>query len=469
MSHQNQMSQSGRATRAGLNTPVANVTPSAHHTAELANERRSSRPARKGRIQLKSHAEHLYGRLAYDARAIVPQLRRRADRRRVVSQQTTDMRLKYVLRMLKILLEEGFQLRSIHDLGERHVRRVMLWMVEADCSRKYMVSFFTQIRHFFEEGLQKKGALRPVTHYIGEGVISPINATVSRAISSQRDEDGNALDPEEFIRRAHAHDERAGLCCELALYLGMRFNETLSLQPHACQINPDRIYVRAAGAKNGREREIELDRVPSYKAKALATIEKMKLLCPKPKDTIFQGVSLQIAQQRLRETLNAIGLNRKCAGATFHGFRHEWMQASWREAGFVVPLDGPALPHHTTIVQLGLQVVTKLLTIESAGHSDHHKCGAYLGGHYRQLQRAGVSKRKLGRAYELVADLPYGDVRALERRRAELLAIEAGEATLEALEVRIADNYLAGTQHRRPMSRTLQFSANPSAIDQRAR
>ena len=462
MSHTKNLSQPGRAKSAGLDTSVTNTRASTQSKSQ-SSERRSSVKAHKGRLHLKSHAEYLYGKLAHDARSIVPTLRRRTDRRRVVSQETTNMRLKYILRMLKILMQEGYQLKSIHELGERHVRRTMLWMVESGCTRKYMVSFFTQVRHFFEEGLNKKGALKHVTSYIGEGVISPSNATRSRAISSHKDEDGNSLDPQDFIRQARGYDERAGLCCELALYMGLRFNETLALQPNSCMQANGKVYVRATGAKNGRAREVDLELVPELREKALATIEKMKLLCPNKNDTIYQRMSLRLAKDRLRTALEVAGLTKRHSGVTFHGFRHEWFQTMWRSAGFVVPLDGPALPKHTNLVQLGLQVLAKQLLIESAGHSDHHKCGAYLGGHYKQLQAAGVSKRKLGRAYALTMDIPYGDVQGIEARRADLHAVEARETTMEALEERILENFLNGTQHRRLMHRTLAFSA-PAGI-----
>ncbi len=59
-------------------------------------------------------------------------------------------------------------------------------------------------------------------------------------------------------------------------------------------------------------------------------------------------------------------------------------------------------------------------------------------------------------------DISYVNVAAIEARRADLLAVEAGETTLEALEERILENYLAGRQHRTQMSRNLRCGAAPT-------
>lgn len=454
MSHlHNKQSSSRHAKRVGLNTSVPNALPAP------AEVKHSSVEPHKGQIHLKSHAQRLFNRLEHDARATVPQLRRRSDSRKSVSDKTRQIRLDYVLRLLRILLQEGYQLKSLNELGERHIARGMSWMRQSGCSRKYMVCMFVQLRHFMEHGLKKQGALKDMEHYVGVGVISRMNATFSRAVSSQVDADGNRLDPVEFIKRAHEHDVRAGLTCELAYYMGLRRNEALSIQPHKCELVNDKIFVRSVNAKNGRARNDDLKLVPEFRERAKALIERMKALCPKEDDTLYQGVSLRVAQESLRKSLKCAGITKRQNGFTLHGFRHDWFQQMWRAAGFTVPLDGPALPQQTTVPQLGLQVVTKHLAIESAGHSDANKCGAYLGGHYKQLQAAGVSKQKIARANRLIEDLPYGDVPALERRKADLLAVQSGAMTLKALEDQILENYLQGTQHRRLMSRELGFAA----------
>jgi integrase len=412
--------------------------------------------ARRGKLVLSHRWERQAAKLSHEAHQIVLPMRRRAAGNRTVSDSTKRSRLDMANRFIRALCFEGLQLNSLREIGERHVSRYMKWMAASGCSRKYCNNVYVQLRNLVERGLGKYNCVKPFEHYLGNGVISRLNATASKAITGKSDANGIALDAEELTERVGKVDPLAGLLAKVSLYAGLRRNEAICMQPHRA-LHSDRELCVWDGAKNTRPRLVDLSLVPEFHSKALAIIEEMKTFCQRPEHTLLQGRRLETAQRRYGKACESAGLTRNDLGVTPHGFRHEWVHRAWVAAGHVVPLRGGLPQSSTDARSLSLQVIDQRILIESVGHSDPSKCGSYYGSHFKQRVAASVSRKEWSRALGRVADIPRGDVEALRRRREEVLTM-----ALDVLDEIVIANFLQGTQWEQPICPVMRFMPPPS-------
>lgn len=429
---------------------------SAKNDPKLVAEWREMFPrARRGKLVMSHRWERQAAQLSREAHQIVLPMRRRAAGNRTVSDSTKRSRLDMMNRFIRALSFEGIQVNSLRDIAERHVARYLKWMAASGCSRKYCNNVYVQLRNFVERGLGKYNCIGPFEKYLGAGVIAPLNATESKGITGKFDEKGVALDAEELTERVCRVDPLVGLLAKISLFAGLRRSEAICLQPHRALHSNDKLYVRD-GAKNSRQRYVELSLVPEFQCKALRVLEEMRKLCRNPEHTLLQGMRLETAKRRYSKICKAAGLTRSDLGVTPHGFRHEWVHRAWIASGHVVPLRG-ALPESSTDARsLSVQVIDQRILIESVGHSDPSKCGSYYGSHFKQRVASGVSRKEWSRALGRVADVPRGDVEALRRRRQEVLTMP-----LDALDEIVMANFLKGTQWQQPLCREMRFTPTP--------
>lgn len=337
------------------------------------------------------------------------------------------------------LWQLGFQLRSIQNLEQRHVRAL--------------------VQHWFKSGYQPKtiennlSNLRLLGRWIGKSSLIPgRNASrfflpevppeqlkVGTVAARSKSWSESGVDVGAVIERAHGIDVRFGAMIFLAVAFGLRRQEQVLIRPHQAD-GGTHLRIRDDIAKGGRDRDIPIQH-PFQRA----ALDNAKGVVRKGESLGWPRGSKQANIRHysylMREHLH---ISRKASGCVAHGLRAEYSENAALLAGLVPPVlggdKGQMPPARREAIQQQLS--------ENLGHNRTRVTGAYIGS-FRVRPRVPVARENtiVYRGYTLNVTADFQNNRmagVLAQVREHVEFVAATPTALEARFRQAVDERLAG-------------------------
>jgi integrase len=294
-------------------------------------------------------------------------------RERLAAFETARTRESQLARIVREMIEIGFQIQNLEEITQRHVRAVVArWERQGDQSASTMKG--------------KLGALRQFMIAIGRPMVVPLLEDMlhdkslgqrSSVLDTGKSVEAQQIDPERIfeeaerrIGRIFAHQLR------LMYLLGFRDAEVVCLRPAIAYRG--NICVISFATKGGRARVLVLHAEEQHVALELAAT----LAAGNPDGYLGEpGVPLHIALRRFRDAAAAIGLSRDGLGVTAYAFRHSFFCNKYEVlSGVPAPvMGGPELPPENK------RLIDQVLA-EDTGHHRISTHAAYGSTSARQKQ-----------------------------------------------------------------------------------
>jgi integrase len=311
-----------------------------------------------------------------------------------VSNRTQDKREEVLFRAFNTLRDLGCGLRRAQDLGERHVRVLMEHWESEGLSASTLQNRLSVLRTL-AKWLGKAGMVKGIESYLKD----PSRGRRSANALYDHSWSAAGIDAAKVIEDVTAYDRFVGMQLELMHAFMLRREEAVMFRPNRADLG-SHINVRE-GTKGGRERSVKID--TPYQRKVLDRAKKMA-----------QGINGHVGhpdhnlKQALRRFNYVVGerfcLNRREAGVTSHGLRHQGLNDLFeRLSGVPSKVRGGTHDMFVEVDDLKVEYARARVS-ETAGHSRLSITGAYLGGRLSKTPRnrlSAVEQHAWVRLYEL--------------------------------------------------------------------
>lgn len=292
----------------------------------------------------------------------------RSDYGFVLQQCVTDLRER------KIFLE------NIPDLNQKHaINLVRYWgeQQHAEGTIQWRISILRRFLSWIgRESVIPKGRIwRQTLHE--HGIRAGTNGRSNIAVLAKGWVD-LGIDPKPIIAAVWQDEPVAGCCLEMMWALGLRFSETVQIQP---RISDKGEYISVyRGTKGGKLREVPFSTDSAKRAWQREVLERAKVLADKhPKGILaVRGLRLEQMKNRLRYLVRQHGVNKRQLGISPHGLRHQFGTDLFRDlTGLPAPvleqLPPAAYVEHAEKVRWALLEVSRQM-----GHERPSISAAYL-------------------------------------------------------------------------------------------
>ena len=296
-------------------------------------------------------------------------------RKNFVGQKTIEARLYGITSSIKTLIEIGFSIKTLQNVGEKHIEALhSVWTEEGgkhalSPARVHNLNCF--LRLLFEVHLGKRGLVKHVAEY---------SSDCKRTYVAERDKSwkGNEIDAHALI----AHIESDGPLgvivarqLELCYAFGLRVEESWLARPVQLlnqALDKEQLRIEH-GTKGGRTRDVPLTDLMQLdvlmRAAPLAKHDKSSMIPSTHTLAQWDSTFYRIVRKH--------GVARKTTegglGVTAHGLRHQYLHNLYRRlTGHEPPVRG-GHDVEREIYRASLKTL-----IEAVGHSDVRKAGAYL-------------------------------------------------------------------------------------------
>lgn len=293
-----------------------------------------------------------------------------------ISQKTIEARLYGVCSSVDTLINIGFAIKTLENVGEKHIAALhAAWreqggLHEKSAGRIHNLNCY--LRLLFDVHFGKHGVVKPVAFY---------DADCKRTYAAAEDKswEGRGLDVESILGgiAANGGDHQiVAAQLELCLAFGLRVSESWLARPLELldEAIGNEILQIQHGAKGGRPRA-----VPLIAWAQLDVLTRVAGFARGQHQTMIPvRYSLPQWRSRYYTIVRANGLQRDnkgdALGVTSHGLRHQYLHALYKRlTGSDAPIKG------TTTIDLETHRSALKTLIEHAGHSDVRKASAYLG------------------------------------------------------------------------------------------
>lgn len=310
-----------------------------------------------------------------------------------VSQKTIEARIYGVCSSIGALIELGFKVRSLDNVGEKHIAALHAAWTQSGGPHEKSVgrihNLNCYLRLLFDIHLRKSGLVRSVDFYDSDCKRTYVAAT-------DKSWNGHAVDAEAIIAGIAASGGNGQIVAaqlELSLAFGLRVQEAWLARPLELldeAINRESARIQH-GTKGGRPREVpvsdlvQLDvlmRVAAFARGERQTMIPARYTLPQWRNTYYAIV--RACGVRRDDTNGGLGV-------TSHGLRHQYLHGVYRQ---LTGVDAPIKGGMTIDLHVHRSALKTL--IEHAGHSDVRKASAYLG--------SPSLIRKLGRLKASISD-----------------------------------------------------------------
>lgn len=228
-----------------------------------------------------------------------------------------------IVRFFNRLWDLGFKISRPEKLGGRHVMAVLNDMVANGYSASEIQSTASNMRVFCR-WIGKTGMLGPTETLV------ELPDAVKRRYVNDKDKSWTqqGFNPDVYIARAFAENERMGLQLNLCRHFGLRLKEAMLLKPHLADQGG---YLAVNwGTKGGRDRTVPFAE-GEQGDRQRDVIEHAKSLASRPTaSTIPTPLDLAKWKGKFYYVMNKIGVSRK-DGITPHGLRHEYVNDEYRK------------------------------------------------------------------------------------------------------------------------------------------
>ena len=296
-------------------------------------------------------------------------------RKNVVGQKTIEARLYGITSSIKTLIEIGFTIKTLQNVGEKHIAALHLaWTEEGgqhalSPARIHNLNSF--LRLYFETHLGKRGLVKNVSDY---------STDCRRIYVTDTDKSwiGNEIDGRAVITKIEADGPLGVIVArqlELCYSFGLRVAESWLARPvELLNQALDREVLRIEhGTKGGRSRLVPVT--------DLVQLDALLRAAPHARSDRSSMIPASHTLKQWDSTFYRIvrkyGLTRKTTegglGVTVHGLRHQYVHDLYRRlTGYEPPVRG-GFDVDREIYRASLKTL-----IEAVGHSDVRKAGAYL-------------------------------------------------------------------------------------------
>lgn len=262
--------------------------------------------------------------------------RRLNHRDHVASFQTQQDRRATLLLCFAQLWKQGYRIQSPRALGERHIHVLTQHWREQGLAPATLQTRLSNLRAFCH-WIDKPGLVKELAEYFPNG-----EAKRTTVAKSNRSWVARGVDAAGVIERARGIDERFAVCLSLQKNFGLRVKESIEFRPAHSLVEGGTAIEIYAGTKGGRLRRIPIETPEQAEAfewarEVAATSRSGRLRWP--------DCSWRKAQRRFYRLLGRrLGINKRAAGVTAHGLRHQFSQQKYRrETGLPTPVEGGAL------------------------------------------------------------------------------------------------------------------------------
>lgn len=296
--------------------------------------------------------------------------------KKTMSQKTVEARTYGVCSAIATLIDLGFAIKTLANIGEKHIGVLHAAWGEAGGRHQKSVgrihNLNCYLRLLFDVHLKKHGLVKPPSFYDSE-------CRRSFAATEDKSWEGRGLDVEAIIGgiAARGGDHQiAAAQLELCLAFGLRVREAWLSRPlQLLDEAIDREILRIEhGTKGGRPRD-----VPLIQLVQLDVLTRVAAFARGQHQSMIP-VRYELDQwgSRYYTIVRSHGLQRDdsdgALGVTSHGLRHQYLHSLYKRlTGHDAPIKGAV-----TIDVETHRVALKTL-VEHAGHSDVRKAAAYLG------------------------------------------------------------------------------------------
>lgn len=380
-------------------------------------------------------------------------------RRREVSEKTRTDYGKILQQCITDLAERRVYIENISDLTQKQVLN--------------LVRYWGEQKHAEGTIQWRVSILRRFLSWIGKDNVVPKGKIWRQTLRQNGIEAGTVgrsylptmpkgwvdlgIDAKKVIEAVRAEDAVAGCILECMWAFGLRFSESLQIQP---RVSDKGAYLSIyRGTKGGKLRDVPFSGNPARRAWQHEVLERAKLLADKhPKGVLAaRGLTLQQMKNRLRRVLRQHGIRKDGLGVTPHGLRHQFGTDLFQE---LTGLPAPVLEKvpHEVYVEHAEKVRSALLDISrQLGHERPSISGAYLSSVPKMdrietarltdwLAKMGTCGDAFNAAGVVEAwvvgkcafGLPLGDGGALQVA-VRVRTIDSGMAALEQLEMALGN------------------------------
>jgi hypothetical protein len=292
----------------------------------------------------------------------------------VASNATIKHNASVVFRSLHIWHEKlTMRIEEPHNMTDKHIRALVRYWYDQGKKPKTMIGDLSVWRKF-AGWIGKPNLVLTLQDYLpdvpAEDLVANANATKSKSWSE------SGIDTKAKIDEAFRVDRRFGLMLMAQLVFGLRMQEALCLKPHkADHFNALKVYC-SDGAKNGRERLIEIEheeqRIVLDAIKAIVTVRGRLGW-----DKTGHGKQTTLAKnvQHYYYCLRKIGITKKNADVCGHGLRAEYAENCAIAKGLLPATLGG------TADQMPKEDMDRILAqvSENLGHSRAQITASYFG------------------------------------------------------------------------------------------
>jgi hypothetical protein len=269
----------------------------------------------------------------------------------------------------QVVSEQRFKLASPRNLKQKHIRALINDWLAREYSVPYLHNKLSVIRVF--SGWIGKPNLVPGT---AEVIADPKYQHRSQVAVTDKTWSGCGIDVTQKIQEIAGTDARVAMVLDLMRVFSLRQREASLLCPH---LSDQGAYLDInRGTKGGRARTHKIDtpeeRAVLERAKALVT-DRNGCLIPKE-------MSLKRWKNRLYFVLRKHRVNRKQAGTSTHGLRHEGLNQLYEE---ITGAKSPVKGGQPGEVSPETDRFARQQVAETAGHGKKSSSAAYLGGFLR--------------------------------------------------------------------------------------
>jgi integrase len=215
----------------------------------------------------------------------------------------------------------GFRIDNPRNLDERHITTLVEHWYRNGRATTTMKQNLSLLRKF-ARWIGKPGMVKALPAYLPH--VDPAELRTSSVLKHSKSWSENGINLDAKIAEADECNEKFGLMLRIAIAFGLRAKELVMLKPWKADTGDALIVLANAGPKNGRSRVYKI--TTSHQRETLdyvkeRTLKTQHLGCyyTRRGKRATLKYNLKDYQRRLQE----IGITKKHAGVTGHGFRAE--------------------------------------------------------------------------------------------------------------------------------------------------
>jgi hypothetical protein len=275
----------------------------------------------------------------------------------------------------------GMHIQNPYNIGERHIARMVHhWWYEQKKAPKTIAGDLSVWRKF-ATWIGKEGMVKKLADYLPDVPPDDLRIKSKKEVSPSWAEAG--IDVEAKIQEAFRVDDRFGYLLMSQLAFGLRMQEALCLKPHKADHGNGLKVYGSDGAKNGRDRFLEIRCVEQR-----MVLNMLKQVTTKrgrlgwSKNAYGREATLESNIDHYYYCLRKIGITKELSNVCGHGLRAQFTEDGMMLKGMLPATLGG------TADQMPKEDQDRILAqlSEDLGHSRIQILGAYVGGMARARQ-----------------------------------------------------------------------------------